>query len=200
MKANLPSAAKIGLRAALKPTAPIAQPSTAPKQPDVQPAAKPLVSTVDGGVTSVSAQGTRVVDGKTLPAVSPIPVHKLAGLVAPTKATIFSENSELAARFNLLASQLEEESGCKSGTWTRSLMMIHQKVKSDPDIATALSSEALALYFRACSKLANTSAGVALTKRLAARRQEESIAKQQSLLLDAARRAAELDDFTDLDF
>ena len=200
MKANLPSAAKIGLRASLKPTAPIAQPSTAPKQPDVQPAAKPLVSTVDGGVTSVSAQGTRVVDGKTLPAVSPIPVHKLAGMVAPTKPTIFSENSELAARFNLLASQLEEESGCKKGAWAGSLMMIHQKVKSDPDIATALSSEALALYFRACSKLANTSAGVALTKRLAARRQEESIAKQQSLLLDAARRAAELDDFTDLDF
>lgn len=200
MKANLPSAAKIGLRAALKPTAPIAQPSTAPKQPDVQPATKPLVSTVDGGVTSVSAQGTRVVDGKTLPAVSPIPVHKLAGLVAPTKATIFSENSELAARFNLLASQLEEESGCKNGAWAGSLMVIHQKVKSDPDIATALSSEALALYFRACSKLANTSAGVALTKRLAARRQEESIAKQQSLLLDAARRAAEIDDFTDLDF
>lgn len=200
MKANLPSAAKIGLRAVLKPTAPIAQPSTAPKQPDVQPAAKPLVSTVDGGVTSVSAQGTRVVDGKTLPAVSPIPVHKLAGMVAPTKPTIFSENSELAARFNLLASQLEEESGCKNGAWAGSLMMIHQKVKSDPDIATALSSEALALYFRACSKLANTYAGVALTKRLAARRQEESIAKQQSLLLDAARRAAELDDFTDLDF
>ena len=200
MKANLPSAAKIGLRASLKPTAPIAQPSTAPKQPDVQPAAKPLVSTVDGGVTSVSAQGTRVVDGKTLPAVSPIPVHKLAGLVAPTKATIFSENSELAARFDLLASQLEEESGCKNGTWAGSLMVIHQKVKSDPDIATALSSEALALYFRACSKLANTSAGVALTKRLAARRQEESVAKQQSLLLDAARRAAEIDDFADLDF
>lgn len=197
MKANLPSAAKIGLRASLKPTA---QPSTAPKQPDVQPAAKPLVSTVDGGVTSVSAQGTRVVDGKTLPAVSPIPVHKLAGLVAPTKPTIFSENSELAARFNLLAAQLEEESGCKSGTWAGSLMTIHQKVKSDPDIATALSSEALALYFRACSKLANTSAGVALTKRLAARRQEESVAKQQSLLLEAARRAAEIDDFTDLDF
>ena len=200
MKANLPSAAKIGLRASLKPTAPTAPPSTAPKQPDVQPAAKPLVSTVDGGVTSVSAQGTRVVDGKTLPAVSPIPVHKLAGLVAPTKATIFSENSELAARFNLLAAQLEEESGCKSGTWAGSLMVIHQKVKSDPDIATALSSEALALYFRACSKLANTSAGVALTKRLAAKRQEESVAKQQSLLLEAARRAAEIDDFTDLDF
>ena len=139
-------------------------------------------------------------DGKTLPAVSPIPVHKLAGLVAPTKPTIFSENSELAARFNLLASQLEEESGCKNGAWAGSLMVIHQKVKSDPDIATALSSEALALYFRACSKLANTSAGVALTKRLAARRQEESVAKQQSLLLDAARRAAEIDDFTDLDF
>ena len=193
MKANLPSAAKIGLRASLKPSSP-----TAPPAPP--PAAKPLVSTVDGGVTSVSAQGTRVVDGKTLPAVSPIPVHKLSGLVAPTKATIFSENSELAARFNLLASQLEEESGCKNGAWAGSLMVIHQKVKSDPDIATALSSEALALYFRACSKLANTSAGVALTKRLAAKRQEESVAKQQSLLLEAARRAAEIDDFTDLDF
>lgn len=200
MKANLPSAAKIGLRAALKPTAPTAPTASPPKQPDVQPATKPLVSTVDCGVTSVSAQGTRVVDGKTLPAVSPIPVHKLAGLVAPTKPNIFGENSELAARFNLLASQLEEESGCKNGAWAGSLMVIHQKVKSDPDIATALSSEALALYFRACSKLANTSAGVALTKRLAARRQEESVAKQQSLLLDAARRAAELDDFTDVDF
>ena len=198
MKANLPSAAKIGLRASLKPTAQTTPPP--PSQPDVQPAAKPIVSTVDGGVTSVTSQGTRVVDGKTLPAVSPIPVHKLAGLVAPTKPTIFSENSELAARFNLLASQLEEESGCKSGAWAGSLMVIHQKVKSDPDIATALSSEALSLYFRACSKLANTSAGVALTKRLAARRQEESVAKQQSLLLEAARRAAEIDDFTDLDF
>ena len=79
-------------------------------------------------------------------------------------------------------------------------MKIHLLVKSDPDIATALNAEALALYFRAASKLANTSAGVALTKRLAARRQEESVAKQQSLLLEAARRAAEIDDFTDLDF
>lgn len=200
MKANLPSAAKIGLRASLKPTAPTAPTSPPSKQSDVQPAAKPLVSTVDGGVTSVSVQGTRVVDGKTLPAVSPIPIHKLAGLVAPTKPAIFSENSELAARFNMLAAQLEEESGCKSGTWAGSLMAIHQKVKADPDIATALSSDALSLYFRACSKLANTSAGVALTKRLAARRQEESAAKQQNLLLEAARRSAELDDLADLDF
>lgn len=199
MKANLPSAAKIGLRATLKPTASTTPPPP-PTQPDVQPAAKPLTSTVDGGVTSVAVQGTRVVDGKTLPAVSPIPVHKLAGLVAPTKPTIFSENSELAARFNLLANQLEEESGCKGGTWAGSLMVIHQKVKSDPEVATALSVEALALYFRACSKLANTSAGVALTKRLAARRQEESVAKQQSLLLEAAKRSAEIDDFADLDF
>ena len=197
MKANLPSAAKIGLRATLKSTAP--PPAATSKQPDVQPAAKPLTSTVDGGVTSVS-QGTRVVDGKTLPAVSPIPVHKLAGLVAPTKPTIFSENSELATRFNLLAGQLEEESGCKSGAWAGSLMVIHQKAMSDPDIATALNTEALALYFRACSRLANTSAGVALTKRLAARRQEESTAKQQSILLEAAKRSAEIDDFTDLDF
>lgn len=199
MKAKLPSASKIGLRATLKSPAPTPSP-TPPKQPDVSPAVKPLTSTVDGGETRVSAQGTRVVDGKTLPAVSPIPVHKLAGLVAPTKPTIFSENSELSARFNLLAAQLEEESGCKSGAWAGSLMVIHQKVKADPDIATALSSDALALYFRACSKLANTSAGVALTKRLAARRQEESTAKQQSLLLAAAQRSAELDDFADLDF
>lgn len=196
MKANLPSASKIGLRATLKPNTPV----SSPKQPDVPPAVKPLTSNVDGGETRVSAQGTRVVGGKTLPAVSPLPVHKLAGLVAPTKPAIFSENSEIAARFNMLASQLEEESGCKSGTWAGSLMVIHQKVKADPDIATALSSDALALYFRACSKLANTSAGVALTKRLAARRQEESVAKQQSLLLEAARRSAEIDDFTDLDF
>lgn len=196
MKANLPSASKIGLRATLKSPAP----TLPPKQPDAPPATKPLTSTVDGGETRVSAQGTRVVDGKTLPSVSPIPVHKLASLVAPTKPTIFSENSELAARFNMLAAQLEEESGCKGGAWAGSLMVIHQKVKADPDIATALSSEALALYFRACSKLANTSAGVALTKRLAARRQEESTAKQQSLLLAAAQRSAELDDFADLDF
>lgn len=192
MKAKLPS--NIG---ALK-----AKPPSAVTTPASQ--SKPAVSVgaklkVDGGVPEVVTD-TKTVNGKSVPAVSPLPVYKLAGLIAPTQPKIFLDDSQLAARFNQLADQLEAESGCQGGAWAGSLMVIHSKIKADPELCTTLTGDALTLYFRACSKLANTSAGVALTKKLAAKRQEDSAAKQQKLLLDIAQQEADIDEGFDLEF
>ena len=156
---------------------------------NVPPAQLPTTSVV-GGETSVVKPKETATTGASVAGAAPVPVYKLATEIFPSKENMFSSDSQLQERFNMMAAAFEAEAEVSKGEWAAQVLAIHQRVKADPELVTALSDEALALYFKASSQLANTAAGVAIAKRLTAKRQADSLAAAQANAAEMAAKAA----------
>ena len=169
--------------------APVMGVSAARPTDNVPPAQLPTAQVTDG-VTIVQKPKDTATATATVAGATPVPVYKLATEIFPGKEKMFSTNAQLCERFDMLAAAFESEAELKTGQWAGQVLAIHQRVKADPELVTALSDEALALYFKASSQLANTAAGVAISKRLAAKRQADSLASAQAAAAELATRAA----------
>lgn len=154
-----------------------------PAKPAALPGSAPvLAATLASGQTSVE---------RSVAGAAPAPIFKLATEIAPSKPKMFSTDAQLQERFAMVAEQLEDESEVGRGKWAAQIVRIHQRVQADPELVTALSEEALHLYFKASDKLSNTAAGVAISKRLTQKRAEDSLAKMQAEAAEMAAKAAE---------
>ena len=163
--------------------------STVSPTADVAPAKLPTADIV-GGETVIVKPTVKPEPGVSVAGSAPVPIFKLATEIFPSKSGMFSSDAQLEERFNLVATALENEAEISSGSWAGQVILIHQRVKADPELVTALSDTALRLYFEASSRLANTAAGVAISKRLVAKRQADSLAKAQATAAEMATKAA----------
>lgn len=149
-------------------------------------------ATVKDGETKINAG--KPVEGNKFPEYRVKSAHTMAELIAPRPADLFSGDKQINDRFNMLAAELEVESGAGDSKWASSLLGIHAKISADPEIATTLNNSALALYFEACSRLANAAAGAAITKKVAAAHEMKRAQEAQAAMAEAASRSSLFDD------
>ena len=149
-------------------------------------------ATVKDGETKIDAGKPE--KGNKFPEYRVKSAHSMAELIAPKPADIFSSDKQINERFNMLAAELEMESGAGDSKWASCLLGIHVKISADPEIATVLNNTALALYFEACSRLANTAAGAAITKKVAAAHEMKRAQEAQAAMAEAASRSSLFDD------
>lgn len=147
---------------------------------------------VTEGETKINAG--KPTEGNKFPEYRVKSAHSMADLIAPKPADIFSADKQINDRFNMLADELEKESEAGDAKWASCLLGIHAKITADPEIATVLNTKALKLYFDACSRLANTAAGAAITKKVSAAHELKRAQEAQAAMAEAASRGSLFDD------
>ena len=149
-------------------------------------------ATVKDGETKINAG--KPAEGNKFPEYRVKSAHTMAELIAPKPTDIFSDDKQINERFNMLAAELEIESGAGDSKWASCLLGIHAKITADPEIVTVLNTTALKLYFEACSRLANTAAGAAITKKVSAAHEMKRAQEAQAAMAEAATRGSLFDD------
>ena len=87
------------------------------------------------------------------PVATPLPINTLVDKAYPSTPKTFSADPQLQAKFKLLDSALNAESQKPDVGYAKIMLELYKKLGDEPDNITMLSNDALALFFRAATKL-----------------------------------------------